>query len=151
MSQVLFYLGLIIMPFEWKISTFPSLHSLWYKCCSLTVKLVLAFVSSFPCKCVKKWKLYLEKETDLTFPTLFWLSFFLLTAEIRRWKLPFTNSHFSSCSKASAPFLLCSVFSSAHQIRSLKYLIFLHIFFLFKWEDDTVAIFGISTYMKGKK
>lgn len=147
MRQILFYLGLIIIPFEWKISTFPSLHSLSYKCCSLTINLVVTLVSNFPCECVKKWKLYLERETDLTWGLSCLLLVILFLPACRDKMKTAFHSHFSSCSKASVP--LCSVFSSLHQIRTLKYLIFL--LFLFKWEDDTVAIFGISTYLKGKK
>lgn len=42
----------------------------------------------------------------LSYPLLVIL-FLSVTAEIRSWELLFTNSHFSSCSMASVPFLLC--------------------------------------------
>lgn len=127
MTQILFYLGLIIMPLEWKIPTFPSLYSLWYKCCSLTINLV----SSFPCECVKNWKLYLERETGLTWGLSYLLLVVCFLPDCRdKIKTPFRKLSFflMESSKASVP--LCSVFSSPHQIRSLKYLIFIHIFCL---------------------
>lgn len=145
MSQILFYLGLIIMPLEWKVPTFPTLHSLLYKCCSLTINLV----NSFPSECVKKWQLYLERETDLTWS----LSYFLLAVRFLpdsrdKIKTPLHKLSFFLMFKGFCTTLFSIFITTSNKISEISYF---PTHFLFKWEDDTVAIFGTSTYLKGKK
>lgn len=141
MSQILFYLGFIIMPFEWKILSFPSLQSLWYKCCSLTINLVLTFVSSFPCECVKKWKLYLERETDSTWGLSYLLLVILFLPDCRdKMKTAFHKLSFSLMFKGFCTTLLSIFIITPNKISKISYF---PTHFLFKWEDDTVAIFGM--------
>lgn len=119
------------MPFEWKIPVFPSLCSLWPKC-FLTVNLVLASVPSFPCECVKKWKLYPERESDLTWGLSYPLLVILFLPDCRDKELqtPFHKLSFFLLFKGFCTISALSqpCFHHHIKVRSQKYLLFFHIF-----------------------
>lgn len=128
MSQSLFYLGLIIMPFEWKISTFPGWHSL-IQMLLLNRKFCTHICEQFSLWMCEKMEALPRKGNWFNLRPFLPSSYpFFPDCRDKEMKTPFTNSHFSSCSKASVP--LCSVFSSPHQIRSLWNILFSYTFFV---------------------
>ena len=144
MSKVLFYMELMITPFEWEISAFPSLCSLWHKYFCLPVVLVLACVASFPCECVKKWKLYPERDADLTYPLLVILV--LPYCRSKELRTPFHTLIFPPVQRLLYRF--CFVYNifittSKWGLRN----IFFSSTFLIKWEEYTVHL----TISEGKK
>lgn len=99
---------------------------------SLTINLVLASVTSFACECVKKRKLYPERESDLTYGLFYPLLVFLFLSSCRDKKLR-SRFHmltffflFKSFCTISALSWLCFYYHI--KVRSQKYLIFLPIF-----------------------